>query len=54
MRQLEMPLGQNIDDGTINWDLRTKENLEVAYGVYLYLVDAPSVGQKHGKLAIIK
>lgn len=54
VRQLEMPLAQNIDDGTINWDLRTKENLEVAYGVYLYLVDAPSVGQKHGKLAIIK
>jgi hypothetical protein len=49
-----MPADQNIDDGAVDWDLRTKENLEVAYGVYLYLVDAPGTGQKTGRLAIIK
>ncbi len=54
VRRLEMPTTQNIDDGTIDWDLHTKENLEIAYGVYLYLVDAPDVGQKSGKLAVIK
>ena len=54
VRKLEMPVSQNIDDGSIIWDLRTKSNLEVAYGVYFYLVDAPGVGQKYGKLAIIK
>lgn len=54
VQKLEMPSGQSMNDGTINWDLRTKDNLEVAYGVYFYLVDAPGVGQKYGKLAIIK
>lgn len=54
VRKLEMPAGQNIDDGSISWDLRTSSNLEVAYGVYFFLVDAPGVGQKYGKLAIIK
>lgn len=43
-----------IDDGTVSWDLRTRENLEVAYGVYFYHVEAPNVGEKTGKLAIIK
>jgi len=54
VRKLEMPPGQSIADGTIDWDLRTSANLEVAYGVYFYIVDAPGVGQKYGKLAIIK
>ena len=54
VRKLEMPAGQSINNGTVDWDLRTRENLDVAYGVYLYLVDAPGVGQKTGKIAIIK
>lgn len=54
VQKLEMPSGQNLDDGTIDWNLRTRENLEVAYGIYFYVVDAPGVGQKNGKLAIIK
>ncbi len=54
VRKLEMPAGQSIDNGTVTWDLRSSSNLEVAYGVYFYLVDAPGVGQKYGKLAIIK
>ena len=43
----------SIFDGTINWNLRTKENLEVAAGIYFYIVES-SVGKKEGKLAIIK
>ncbi len=45
----------NINDGTVQWDLRTKEGLEVAYGVYFYVVVVNSTGDKKiGKLAIIK
>jgi len=43
----------NIYDGTVIWNLKTKENLDIAYGVYFYVVDS-SVGKKRGKLAIIK
>lgn len=44
----------DIFTGTITWDLKTKENLEVAYGVYFYIVDSPTGGKKSGKLAVIK
>jgi hypothetical protein len=43
-----------MERGTVQWDLRTRENLDVAYGVYFYHVDAPGVGETTGKLAIIK
>jgi len=43
----------NIEDGTLSWNLKTKENLDIAYGVYFYVVESP-VGTKTGKLAIIK
>ncbi len=43
-----------IDDGTVRWDLRTRENLEAAYGVYLYHVEAPNGASKTGRLALIK
>lgn len=36
------------------WDLRTRDGLEVAYGVYYWVVDAPGIGKKSGKLGIIK
>ena len=54
VKTLEMPPNQSINDGSVDWDLRSRENIEVAYGVYFYLVDAPGVGKKTGKLAIIK
>ncbi len=54
VRRLPMPAGQDIGDGTVDWDLRTDANLDVAYGVYFYMVDAPGIGQKFGKIAIIK
>jgi hypothetical protein len=43
-----------INDGTVSWDLRTRENLETAYGIYFYHVDAPGVGERTGRLALIK
>ena len=44
----------NIYDGSAEWDLLTKDNLSASYGVYIYHVDAPGVGTKAGKFAIIK
>ena len=43
----------NIFDGSVSWNLRTKENMDIAYGVYLYVVES-SIGMKKGKIAIIK
>ncbi len=43
----------NIHSGTISWDLKTKENLDIAYGVYFYVVESLS-GTKKGKIGIIK
>jgi len=43
----------SIEDGTLRWDLKTIDNLEVAFGLYIYHVDAPGVGTKIGKFSII-
>jgi len=42
-----------IDDGSENWDLRTKDGLDAAYGVYIFHVDSP-YGEHIGKFALIK
>ena len=52
VRTLEHSSADN--QGRASWDLRTKDGLEVAHGVYIYHVEAPDVGSKIGKLAIIK
>ena len=43
-----------ISDGTAIWDLLTKDNLDVSYGIYIYHVEAPGIGEHIGKFAIIK
>jgi hypothetical protein len=42
------------NDGYIAWDLRTKDNLDVAPGLYIFHVDSGELGTKIGKFAIIK
>ena len=44
------------DDNTnfATWDLLSYEGQRLAYGVYLYHVDVPGVGQKIGRFALIK
>jgi len=37
-----------------SWDLRTRDGLEITHGVYFYVVEAPGIGVKRGKLAVIK
>ena len=44
---------ESLNGGDLRWDLKTKDNLEVAFGIYVYVVDAPSIGKKIGKFAII-
>ncbi len=38
----------------IAWDLRSKDNLEIAPGLYIYHVEAPGLDDFIGKFAIIK
>lgn len=42
------------NNGTEIWNVLSDENFEIAYGVYVYHVDAPGIGQKTGTFAIIK
>ena len=42
------------EKGAESWNLLSKDNLEIAYGVYLYHVDAPGIGEHTGKFAVIK
>jgi hypothetical protein len=42
------------DDGYVPWDLRTKDNLDVAPGLYIFHVDGGKLGDYIGKFAIIK
>jgi len=45
----------SLTNGTVNWDLRTKEGLDIAYGVYFYVIEADGLGSKKtGKIAVIK
>ncbi|MBC8043421.1 MAG: hypothetical protein IAF08_08235 [Rhizobacter sp.] len=41
-------------EGFIAWNLRTKDNLDIAPGLYIYHVDAGSLGTVIDKFAIIK
>ena len=41
-------------EGYVAWNLRTKDNLDVAPGLYIYHVEAPGIGSFIGKFAIIK
>ncbi len=44
----------NLYVGDVFWNLRTEENIDAAYGVYIFVVEAPGIGKKIGKFALIK
>jgi hypothetical protein len=47
--------GSTLQSGSETWNLRTSEGLEVAFGVYFYVVEAQGISdKKFGKLAIIQ
>ena len=37
-----------------DWDLLSFESQRIAYGIYIYHVDAPGIGEKIGRIAVIK
>lgn len=42
------------DDGAEWWDLRTDEQQDIAFGVYIFHVEAPGIGEHVGKFALVK
>lgn len=42
------------DNGSASWDLISDDGMEVAYGLYVFHVDAPGIGEHIGKFAVIK
>ena len=44
----------SINYGTGKWDILNKDNLTASYGVYIYHIEANGIGEKIGKLAIVK
>ena len=43
-----------ISDGQEKWDLVSKDGMDISYGIYVFHVDAPGIGEKIGKFAVIK
>jgi len=43
-----------IDNGQLSWDLVSKDGMDISYGIYIYHVDAPGIGEKIGKFAVVK
>jgi hypothetical protein len=43
-----------VSDGTEAWNMLTRDQMDIGYGVYIYHVDAGEIGTKIGKFAVIK
>ena len=43
-----------VEDGSEAWNLLSKDQMDIAYGMYIYHVDAPGVGEHIDKFAVIK
>ena len=51
----EILVNNEPENGSIHWDMLTRENLEIAAGMYIYHIEAQETGdQKLGKFAVIK
>ena len=44
----------NIDNGQEPWNLVSRDGMDIAYGVYVFHIDAPGIGSFIGKFAIMK
>jgi hypothetical protein len=44
----------SMTNGAVSWDLISDDGMEVAYGLYVFHVKAPNVGEHIGKFAVIK
>ena len=43
-----------VSDGSEWWDLRTEEQQDVAFGIYVFHIEAPGIGEHVGKFALVK
>ncbi len=50
----ELEHDANLDDGQEPWNLVSRDGMDIAYGVYIYHIDAPGIGKKIDRFAIIK
>ena len=50
----EIEHSSTISDGQEAWNLVSIDGMDIAFGMYVYHVDAPGIGEKIGKFAIIK
>ena len=41
-------------DGSLSWNLVSDDGMDIAYGLYIFHVDAPDIGQYIGKFAVVK
>jgi hypothetical protein len=44
----------NASDGSLAWDLISDDGMDIAYGLYVFHVEAPGIGDHIGKFAVIK
>jgi hypothetical protein len=44
----------SIENGSEPWNMLSKDGQEIAYGVYIYHIDAPGIGERVSKFAVIK
>ncbi|MCC5926788.1 MAG: T9SS type A sorting domain-containing protein [Bacteroidetes bacterium] len=49
-----LEVNNTASNGMKTWNMLTKDNLELSYGVYIYHVEAPGIGEHTGKFAVIK
>ena len=43
-----------LADGDEDWDMLSKDRLSISYGLYIYHIEAPGIGETIGKFAVIK
>jgi hypothetical protein len=43
-----------LNDGTEIWNMLSKDNLEISYGIYIYHIQTVGVGEKIGKFVVLK
>jgi hypothetical protein len=54
MGELVQTIQKDDLTSTAHWDLLSNESQRIAYGIYIYHVDAPEVGEFIGRIAVIK
>lgn len=43
-----------ISNGQVSWNLVSSDGMDIAYGIYVFHVDAVGIGEKVGRFAVIK